>query len=113
MWWFRLGGGDPIWPINAGATTRSNRGCYQMNGRLEGFFLERATAQEIGELTVDCLPAGPTDVVGLIFMELTEMPDTEHATRELDSAATGGRQVRGWALTCPMRVKFYESQYTP
>jgi len=113
MWWFRLGGGDPIWPTNAGATTRSNRNCYAMNARLEGFFLERDTAMDVGELLVDCLPAGPSDITDIIFLELLEMPNTERATRELDSGATGGREVRGWSLVCPMRAKFNESQYTP
>ena len=111
FWGFETGGGDPELHINNTSNARTNRLCHGMDAELEGFFMTRSNAMEVGDLIIDALPAGGDELTGIVDFRNTAQPLVERALRPSSTSTTGGKDVQGWRLFIPFRIKYGSITY--
>ena len=103
-WQFTMNGGEVQMTVNSDATGRTQRCTHGMDAMIEGFFVSRPTAQDVASMMVNALPAGNTDITGIMSLSIVSMPVITPAIKTT-TTTTAGRPYRGWSLTIPLRVQ--------
>jgi hypothetical protein len=111
MWSFALNGPGPMHPMSHGEP--GGWQVWQMDGELEGLWMDRDEAMRVAGAILDALPAAENsslddfDLYGIDDVRMSAMPTIERGVLNLkadDSHA--GEPMRGWRMTIPFQVNF-------
>lgn len=77
--------------------------CWRINGRIEGVFVERRSAQRVAGLIRNALPAdeGTDGLTGIQLLRWTDEPEIDG-----DIVEIRGKDVAVWRLTYPLEIVF-------